>query len=128
MPRFTPARSDERFDTVLAYVLRAGVLLSATVVACGGLVFLARHGFERPAYHGFRGEPLPLRSVHGIVAEGLRLSGRGLIQVGLLLLIATPIARVVFSVAGFVRQRDWLYVAITLVVLALLGSSLLAGA
>ena len=53
--------------------------------------------------------------------------GRGLIQLGLLLLIATPIARVVFSVAGFARQRDWLYVAITLIVLTLLGYSLLAG-
>ena len=128
MSRFAPAWSDEQFDIVLAHVLRAGVLLSASIVACGGVVFLVRHGFETPSYHVFRGEPVPLRSVHGIVAEGLRLSGRGLIQLGLLLLIATPIARVVFSVAGFVRQRDWLYVAITLVVLALLGYSLLAGA
>ncbi|HZT76267.1 MAG TPA: DUF1634 domain-containing protein [Vicinamibacterales bacterium] len=46
------------------------------------------------------------------------------VQVGLLLLIATPIARVVFSVVGFSRQRDWLYVAVTLTVLALLLYSL----
>lgn len=127
MPRFISSWSDEQFDIVLAHVLRFGVLVSAAVVAAGGVVFLARHGFERPSYHVFRGEPLPLRSVHGIVAEGLDLHGRGLIQLGLLLLIATPIARVVFSIAGFARQRDWLYVAITLMVLTLLGYSLLAG-
>ena len=117
--------SDEQFDVVLAHVLRAGVFLSAAVVAAGGVVFLAAHGFERPSYHLFRGEPTVLRSVRGIVSESRRLSGRGLVQLGLLLLIATPIARVVFSVVGFIRQRDWLFVGITLTVLALLGYSLL---
>jgi uncharacterized membrane protein len=107
MSRVTAAWTDEQFDVVLAHVLRFGVWLSATVVAAGGVTFLAPHGFEPPSYHVFRGEPLPLRSVLGIAAESLDLHGRGLIQFGLLLLIATPIARVVFSIAGFARQRDW---------------------
>ena len=127
MGRFTSRWTDEQFDIVLAHVLRAGVLLAAVIVAFGGVVFLASHGLERPSYHVFRGEPIPLRSIRGIVDAALQLSGRGLVQLGLLLLIATPIARVVFSVVGFLRQRDWLYVAITLSVLALLGYSLLAG-
>ena len=63
----------------------------------------------------------------GIVAEAKTLGGRGLVQLGLLLLIATPIARVVFSVIGFARQRDWLYVLITLTVLTLLTCSLASG-
>jgi uncharacterized membrane protein len=42
-------------------------------------------------------------------------------------LIATPIARVMFSVYAFARQRDWLYVCFTLVVLALLVYSLAWG-
>jgi uncharacterized membrane protein len=54
------------------------------------------------------------------------LSGRGLVQFGLLFLIATPIARVVFSIVGFMRQRDWLYVGVTAAVLALLAYSLFA--
>jgi uncharacterized membrane protein len=54
------------------------------------------------------------------------LSGRGLVQLGLLFLIATPIARVVFSIVGFMRQRDRLYVGVTAAVLALLAYSLLA--
>ena len=119
--------SDEQFDTLLARVLRAGVLLSAAIVAIGGVVFLARHGFERPMYHVFRGEPQPFRSVSGIIGIAQELSGRGLVQLGLLFLIATPIARVVFSIVGFIRQRDWLYVGVTATVLALLAYSLLAG-
>ena len=61
------------------------------------------------------------------MSDARSLSGRGLIQLGLLFLIATPIARVVFSVVGFLRQRDWTYVGITLVVLALLSYSLASG-
>jgi len=118
--------SDEQFDMVLARVLRAGVLLSAAVVAVGGAIFLVRHGFERPIYDVFNGEPRPFRSVEGIVGMARDMSGRGLVQLGLLFLIATPIARVVFSIVGFMRQRDWLYVGVTAAVLALLAYSLLA--
>jgi uncharacterized membrane protein len=119
--------SDDRFDAVLAHVLRGGVLLSATIVACGGALFLARHGMQRPEYHVFRSEPRTLRAIWGIVAEAMTLGGRGLVQLGLLLLIATPIARVAFSVIGFARQRDWLYVGVTLTVLTLLTYSLASG-
>ena len=120
------AWSDEQFDVVLAHVLRSGVLLSAAIVAFGAVVFLVRHGFERPMYHVFRGEPQPFRSVNGIFGMARDLSGRGLVQLGLLFLIATPVARVVFSIVGFVRQRDWLYVGVTTIVLVLLAYSLLA--
>ena len=51
--------------------------------------------------------------------------GRGVIQLGLLLLIATPIARVAFSVVGFALERDRMYVVFTLIVLAILLYSLL---
>lgn len=123
----TPAWTDEAFDAMLGRVLQAGVLLSAVVVFCGGAIYLLRHGTSVPAYQVFRGEPGDLTSVGGIVSDARALSGRGLIQLGLLLLIATPIARVVISVVGFVRQRDWTYVAITLVVLVLLSYSLTSG-
>jgi uncharacterized membrane protein len=121
-----PIWTDEQFDIVLSRVLRAGVLLSAAIVAVGGVVFLVRHGFERPMYHVFKGEPRPFRSVDGIFGMARDLSGRGLVQLGLLFLIATPIARVVFSIVGFMRQRDWLYAGVTAAVLALLAYSLLA--
>jgi len=118
---------DAQFDGVLAAVLRTGVLISATVVAFGGVIYLRDHAFLRPEYGVFIGEPESLRSVRGIVAGAGMLRGPELIQLGVLLLIATPVARVVFSVIGFARQRDSLYVGVTLVVLLLLAYSLTTG-
>ena len=51
----------------------------------------------------------------------------GLIMVGLLLLMATPVSRVAFSVFGFMHERDYLYVGLTLLVLGVLLYSLFAG-
>jgi uncharacterized membrane protein len=49
-------------------------------------------------------------------------------QLGLLVLIATPITRVAFSVFAFFYERDWKYVVFTLIVLGLLLYSLLGRA
>jgi len=97
------------------------------IVLVGGIVYLARHGMTAPNYGVFRGEPADLRSVTGIVKEALSIRGRGLIQLGLLLLIATPVARVAFSVFAFARQGDRTFVVVTLIVLAVLLYSLFGG-
>ncbi len=116
---------DTRLENLLGNVLRIGVLAAASVVLAGGLVFLVRHGSEPPPYHVFRGEPSDLRSVGGIVGDVFDVRGRGLIQFGLLLLIATPITRVVLSAIAFAAERDRRYVVFTLIVLAVLIYSLL---
>ncbi len=100
--------------------------MAAAVVFIGGLVFLARHGSERVELFTFQGEPASLRRPLEILAQAAAFRGRGLIQMGLLLLICTPIMRVGFSVYAFARQRDYAYVAITLVVLAILTCGLMA--
>jgi uncharacterized membrane protein len=104
-----------------------GVTLAAPVVLFGGIVYLVRHGRAAPQYRLFMGEPRDLRSVSGSVKDALAFRGRGLIQLGLLLLIATPVARVALSVAAFAVQRDRLYVVVTLIVLAVLMYSLMGG-
>ncbi|MEX2299740.1 MAG: DUF1634 domain-containing protein [Bryobacterales bacterium] len=104
----------------LGNLLRAGVSLAAVVVLVGGLIYLARHGHEQPAYQTFRGEPSALRTFAGILSGAWELRGREIIQLGLLLLIMTPIARVAFAAYSFTRQRDWLYVGIASIVLSLL--------
>jgi uncharacterized membrane protein len=120
-----PGWTDERVEQVMGNLLRAGVLLAATVVLVGGVVYLSRHGREIQDRRAFQGEPKDLTTPSGIVQDAVTLRGRGLIQLGLLLLVATPVARVVFSVFAFARERDSVYVAVTLVVLALLLFSLL---
>jgi uncharacterized membrane protein len=119
--------SEETMEQFLGNLLRAGVVLAATVVLAGGLLYLVRHGGEEPDYRVFRGEPAELRNPLGIVVDAWELKSRGIMQLGLLLLIATPVARVLLSAVGFARQRDWIYVGLTLVVLAALVCSPFVG-
>jgi uncharacterized membrane protein len=95
-------------------------LLAALVVFFGGVWFVAESHDVPQNYRTFRGEPVELRAVPQIVDQAIALRPLGLIQFGLLLLIATPVARVLFSVLGFALERDWMYVVFTLLVLALL--------
>jgi uncharacterized membrane protein len=114
----------EKMDTIIGNLLRTGVGLAAALVFTGGLIYLVRHGAETPGYAVFRGEPADLRTLTGILHDVQSLRGRGIIQLGLLALIATPIARVAFLAYIFARQRDMLYTSVALIVLALLAFSL----
>ena len=122
-----PERSwtDQRIENILGNLLRAGVFLSALVVLIGGGIYLVRHGRSPVDFRVFRGEPADLRHVRGIFRETLALRGRGIIQLGLLLLIATPVARVAFSIWGFAEERDRMYVVFTVTVFSILLYSLL---
>jgi uncharacterized membrane protein len=119
--------TEQQLENIVGNLLRVGVMLAAVVVFGGGALYLIRHGASSPDYRVFHGEPADLRSVPGVVTEALSLQGRGIIQLGLLLLIATPIARVAFSVFAFAQQRDRTYVVVTLVVFGILLYSLLGG-
>ena len=121
------AWTDARTESIIGTLLRAGVILSAALVTAGGIVYLIRHGTARPQYGTFRGEPADFRSVSGILSAARAFHGRGIIQLGLLVLIATPVARVAFSVVAFALERDRLDVLVTLVVLGVLIFSLAGG-
>ena len=120
--------TDRRMDVVIGNLLRAGVLISALVVMVGGVLYLARNGGSPTDYRVFRGEPSDLRSVGGILRDAVALNGRGIIQLGLLLLIATPVARVAFSIFGFAEEHDHMYVVIASIVLLVLACSLIGSA
>jgi uncharacterized membrane protein len=117
--------TDKQVETILGNLLRTGVIVSAVVVIVGALIYLSRHGTGLPDYQFFKGEPTDLRSVGGIVEDALAVRGRGIIQFGLLLLIATPVMRVFLSFVAFLKQGDKTYVIITLVVFTLLIYSLM---
>ena len=115
--------ADERFEHFLGSLLRVGVFTAAAVVLIGGVVFLTHH-YSAPVDFNFSQEPDALKSPQGIVSLALQFNGRGMIQLGILLLIATPVTRVIFSVIGFARERDFTYVVLTLIVLTVLLYSL----
>jgi uncharacterized membrane protein len=118
---------EERVEQIIGTLLRVGVTLAAMVITGGGALYLWRHGQEHPDYATFHGIPDKLKHPGSIFGGVLNGRGRALIQFGLLLLMATPVARVAFSVFAFERQRDWTYVGITLIVLAILIYSLAGG-
>jgi uncharacterized membrane protein len=107
-------------ERVIGAFLRIGVLLAVLVVLPGGALYLLGDASRATDYATFHGEPMDLRRVSGIAAEAFMLHGRAIIQLGILLLIGTPIARVLFSLVAFALQRDMTYVAVTLLVLAVL--------
>ena len=126
----TPAEEgheDFALEQRLGTLLRGGVILSASVTLIGGIIFLVSHGSAPVSYHTFTGEPAALRTVGGVITGVASGDSISIIQLGVLLLIATPIARVLISVIGFARERDWMYVACSLLVLALLSYGLVHG-
>jgi uncharacterized membrane protein len=123
------ARPASSMSDVIAWLLVGGVATSAAVLIIG-LVLLAITG--QTGY----GEPLSARllltpegtvtlprTIGDVLRGALQLRPFAMIELGALLLIATPIFRVAASVLLFLAERDRLYAAITLVVLALLLAS-----
>ena len=121
-----PKENGASIEIALGRVLRLGTLISAVVIALGGVAFLVSHGGESPHYDLFHGEPADLDSVAGIVTDSVRFDPRGVIQLGMLLLVATPIARVIGALVAFAARRDVAYVVISSLVLAALLYGLLA--
>jgi uncharacterized membrane protein len=116
--------NDERLESLIGNLLRIGVLLAAAMVLIGGVAYLANHAAQPVSYKTFVPGPEKLRTLPGIVASAARFESEGLIQFGLLLLIATPVARVVFAAVGFALERDRLYTVVSLIVFAILVFSL----
>jgi uncharacterized membrane protein len=140
----TPAthEEDQRLEVAIAMLLRIGVVIAAVLVAIGGVMALRHPESTVPSFrvfhapgHAVSGEAAtaaaaPHAAIYSIAAVFHHLrdgSGAGIIALGLLVLIATPIARVIFAIVGFARERDMLYTVISFVVLAILVFSLVHG-
>lgn len=118
---------DTDMQVVIGWVLRIGVILSICIVFFGGIFYLYRHGQSIANYHIFKGIPDFVRTGSGILNGIFTLRGQAIIQAGIVLLIATPVIRVVFSAIGFILEKDYLYTCITLLVLLIIFASMLSG-
>jgi len=119
--RATSRIQDYQVEVAIGVLLRVGVMLAAAVVLLGGALYLAKHGGAPvPDYKSFHGVSAELQSIRSIISGSLALHADAIIQLGLLLLIATPVARVIFAAVAFALERDMLYVGFTLLVLAVL--------
>jgi uncharacterized membrane protein len=119
--------SDREVEQMIGRLLQIGVFISAAIVAIGGAMFLVQHGRTPAGFHSFSTTPTPLWSLGGIIHGALALDSAAIVQLGLVLLIATPVMRVALTLVAFAMQRDRLYVTLTALVLALLLYGLILG-
>ena len=112
--------TDKTIEKIMGNLLRYGVLISALVVMTGGIVYVFQHGFDIANYRKFVSEPKRLRDFSLILDGVIHGRGRSIIQFGVFVLIATPIARIVFSIIGYLLEKDYLYLVLTMIVLMII--------
>ena len=119
--------TDEKVDRLIGAILQGGVLTSGFLVLAGGILYLIRYGMTPATYRVFGADPSEIHSIWPILSGVRQMDGRAIIQLGILVLVATPVIRVLFSVLAFGVQRDRLYVTITLAVFGILIYGLFGG-
>jgi uncharacterized membrane protein len=117
-------QADIKMEIAVGHLLRIGVSVAAAVVLTGWVMYLAQAHGMAPNYRQFHGKPIPVMQAGSIFKGAILLDSRSVIESGLLLLIATPVARVILCVIDFARQKDKLYVAVSSIVLAVLVYSI----
>ena len=116
--------NDQKIEQIIGVLLRVGVSMSAALVFAAGIAYLWQNHAVRVSYQQFHGETAELTSVAGVVRGAANLDTLALMQLGLLILIATPVARVLFAAFAFALERDWLYVIVSLIVFGVLLATL----
>ncbi len=115
---------DKDVQLILGTLLRVGVLVSTGIVLIGGIVFLATNTHQPVSFENFKPQETKFSSIAEIFIGLKTFNGLAIIQFGVLLLIFTPIARVVFSIFSFLIEKDYMYVVIGLIVLCVIITSL----
>jgi uncharacterized membrane protein len=116
--------NDQKIEQIIGVLLRVGVTLSAALVFVAGVAYLWQNHGVRVSYQQFHGEVAELTSVAGVVRGAANLDVLALMQLGLLILVATPVARVLFAAFAFALEHDRLYVVVSLIVFAVLLATL----
>ena len=120
--------ADQDIEKLIGYLLRYGVITASLIVFIGGIIYLHQYQHDSiPAYHTFVGERAGYTTISQIFGGVGSFNAKGIIQLGVLVLIATPILRIFFSLIGFILEKDRLYILITFVVLSVMLFSIFGG-
>ncbi len=112
--------SDQRLEIAMGQMLRIGVTVAAVVVFLGGVLYICHASGPHPDYSYFHGASAAGYHIGSILSGSVHFESRSLIEFGILLLVATPVCRVLFGVVGFSLLKDWLYTAVSALVLTVL--------
>jgi len=118
---------DTDMQLLLGRVLRAGTIISVSIVFIGGIIYLYRHGQSVADYSVWNGVPVFIQHAGSLVNGAFDFRGQAIIQIGIILLVATPIMRVIFSTIGFVLEKDYIYTGISILVLLIILASMISG-
>lgn len=99
-------------DLGVSAVLRLGLTLALLTAFLGIILVIWHRGADHVDYSTFIGEPDSLKQLGAIVTNALQWDPLAVAQLSILLMIATPAARVLACIIVFACQRDLLYVAL----------------
>ncbi len=116
--------ADKEVQIILGNLLRVGVIVSTVIVLIGGVILISGSPNQLVSFKSFKPEEAKFSSIATIFLGLRNFDGLAIIQFGVLLLIFTPIARVVFSIFSFLIEKDYMYVLIGLIVLSVIITSL----
>lgn len=118
--------NEKDLSALVGNMLRWGVVLSMSVVILGLGLYIFHHSGEPTAYKNFMPEKLP--AIKDMLGSALQGDASSIILVGVMMLIATPVMRIVFALVGFALEKDKLYVGISIIILCIILFSVLFGA
>ena len=125
-----PTNDTERIESLLSVLLRSGVTISFVLILLGTITSIIHDPTSWVSPQGIDvllSRQTSNQTFGGILAGLHALRGSAIVTIGLLVLIATPVLRVAFSLASFVAMRDRIYVVLTAIVLSLLLLSFALG-
>ncbi len=119
---------DKDLQYIIGNLLRWGVWTSLAIAFIGGVIYLSEHGKETVHHPKFVEQDHNMPGILHEVFQGIGAGkGAAFMMLGVMLLFATPIMRVIFSLIGFILEKDRLYVVITLIVLMIIFVSVRGG-
>lgn len=123
-----PHKKSKDLALVIGNIMRWGVIISLSVTFLGGVMYLFQHPVETVNFKEFTEQDYAVTEILMNTWSGLLdFKGEALIMLGILLLFSTPVIRVLFSLLGFIIEKDRLYIVITLIVLAIIFISITGG-
>ncbi|MCO6564757.1 MAG: DUF1634 domain-containing protein [Apibacter sp.] len=114
-------------ELYIGKLLRYGVILSSIITITGGIIYISQHPDQQLNFKTFVGAPNYLRELTTLLPAVIKFDGMAIIQLGVAVLIATPILRIAFSIVAFAIEKDRMYIVITCIVLAIIVSNMIFG-
>ncbi|KQT18517.1 hypothetical protein ASG31_07310 [Chryseobacterium sp. Leaf404] len=119
--------TDVDLNRSVGNLLRVGVILSV-ITSVIGFIKLFMEGFKMPRKYKLLDMGTSSEKVWSHFWETLcKGEGMAIIQLGILMLIFTPLMRIIFALIGYLKEKDYTYVIISSIVLAIMAVSFFAG-